>query len=116
VVVSNQPAALASQIFSGEPQGFLDGDGKAFWEIPANWLPGPSSPIKNNIITLPNAAGVKPAESGGQPQCFIESMAHNSQVRNPRTGTFIYPYFRVTARGFGINPSTIVVLQSEVQP
>lgn len=128
VVVSGQPVALLNQVYrvdsansgtfydsAGNPKlGYLDNNGKQFWEVPGNWTPGANAP-NANVITVPNKAGVTLSEAAAVPRCFIEEIRQPARVRNPQTGMPVNIHYRVTALGTGINGATQVILQSEVR-
>lgn len=133
VVVTGQPAALFNRMYrkdmsaivsaarppmdsSGQLKlGYLDANGRQFWEVPANWDTGVNAEPNTSVIVIPASDGVTLQEAAAPPRCFIEEIRKPSKVRNPQTGMPINIHYRVTALGTGINPGTQVTLQSEVR-
>ncbi|MFJ4289009.1 PilX N-terminal domain-containing pilus assembly protein [Cupriavidus sp. NPDC089707] len=133
VVVTGQPAALFNRMYrkdmsaivsaarppmdsSGQLKlGYLDANGRQFWEVPANWDTSVNAEPNTSVIVIPASDGVTLQEAAAPPRCFIEEIRKPSKVRNPQTGMPINIHYRVTALGTGINPGTQVTLQSEVR-
>ncbi len=133
VVISGQPAALYNRMYRKDMSaiasaqvpprdsagqlklGYLDANGRQFWEVPANWDTSVNAEPNTSVIVIPASDGVTLREAAASPRCFIEEIRKPSKVRNPQTGMPINIHYRVTALGTGINAATQVTLQSEVR-
>ncbi|AGW91546.1 hypothetical protein N234_16070 [Ralstonia pickettii DTP0602] len=133
VVVTGQPAALFNRMYRKDMSaivnaatppvdsagqlklGYLDANGRQFWEVPSNWDTSVNAEPNTNVIVIPASDGVTLREAAAAPRCFIEEIRKPSKVRNTQTGMPINIHYRVTALGTGINAGTQVTLQSEVR-
>lgn len=133
VVVTGQPAALFNRMYRKDMSvivnaatppvdsagqlklGYLDANGRQFWEVPTNWDTSVNAEPNTNVIVIPASDGVTLREAAAVPRCFIEEIRKPSKVRNTQTGMPINIHYRVTALGTGINAGTQVTLQSEVR-